>query len=409
MVPRSCGEVMLTPPNLPADFYTTERTLAHIHQAAEATLVSPDAMLAALLARVAAGTPTEATVNDAPLNYISAIIGGSGTGKSAAVRTARRLLPNIGTDLDNLPVSSGEGLVQAYMTREDGENRQRYTAGLFYVDEGESLLRVAGREGSTTLATLRTLWSGESTGSTGAQSNTTRRLQADAYRFALVVGIQPAYAMTLLADDHAGTPQRFLWMSAGNPHAPDREPAWPGEISLVYPSAPLHLPAAIRAEVNEERRTRLRSNGPGDPLQSHSTQLALRIAGLLAVLCGRPSELTAEDWERGRIAVEHSRRVIQSLIDARAAERRAEEQQQDQHYIERRLHKKELEHQGKIERIAEHAGRLLTEKGPMTRGRLRSLLRSTDRPHSEEAFQHAITRGLIAAVDQSRLGAGPLA
>lgn len=399
---------MLSTPSLPAGFYDTP-ALTHVRRAAEANLVAPDALLAAVLGRVATGTPPEATVNRSPLNYIAAIVGGSGAGKSQAVRTARQLLPNIGTDLDNLPVSSGEGLVQAYMSREDGENRQRHTAGLFYVDEGETLLRVAGREGSTTLATLRTLWSGESTGSTGAQSTTTRRLAADAYRFALVVGIQPAYAMSLLDDDHAGTPQRFLWVSAAHPDAPSDTPEWPGEITVTYPTTAIRLPADVIAQVNEQRRAALRQGGYSDAYQSHATQLALRLSGLLAIIEGHPTQISADDWKRGQIIVEHSRRVIQSLIDARQSEKIAEETERDLHEIDRRLNRRDAEHEANLDRIAKRAGLLLREHGELPKGQLRHRLNSRDRQHAEDAFRRGVKNGQIVLAENGRLAAGPLA
>ena len=57
--------------NLPAEFWDARPVLAHIRQAAHSRLLSPDAVLAAVLARVAAATP--------PLWKLPAVVGGTST------------------------------------------------------------------------------------------------------------------------------------------------------------------------------------------------------------------------------------------------------------------------------------------------------------------------------------------
>jgi len=44
------------------------------------------------------------------------------------------------------------------------------------------------------------------------------------YRMGLVLGVQPGRAGPLLKDADGGTPQRFVWLPATDPYAPDRPP-----------------------------------------------------------------------------------------------------------------------------------------------------------------------------------------
>jgi hypothetical protein len=81
-------------PHLPASFWEQSPQLTAIRQAAFARITSPDAVLACVLCRVAASFPPTFTLpNNTSLNYIVALVGDSGHGKSVAFRTARHLLP----------------------------------------------------------------------------------------------------------------------------------------------------------------------------------------------------------------------------------------------------------------------------------------------------------------------------
>jgi hypothetical protein len=365
-----------------------------------------------VLCRLATLVPITTTVNRDSPNYVAALVGGSGAGKSTSKRVAHDLLPELGTALDDLPVSSGEGLVQAYMEPEkvDGRivQRQAHTAGLFYVDEGQQLLAQADRQGSTTLALLRTLWAGEMAGTTGARAETTRRLQSGRYRFALIVGFQPEYAARLLDDHHAGTPQRFLWMAARDPEPPIASPRWPGPLQMpTVIGNEIDIADEIHRAIDASQRQALIDGGHQNPLRSHETLLTLRTAYLLAVLHGRPGRLDGDDWIAGLELVEHSRNVITALQQVAADRRRSENAERDREQVDRHHHRAELHEQRTVERIAANLHRRLRSDGPRRAPEIRRNVAARDRDHFDAAVRHGVESGLLA-IEGDRLIAGPV-
>ncbi|MGA1566713.1 MAG: hypothetical protein ACO39Q_10965 [Ilumatobacteraceae bacterium] len=400
-------------PTLPATFYERSEPLTHIRRAAQSRQVPPDTVLGALLCRLSAIVPPTTRVNHDSPNYFVALVGGSGAGKSTAKDIAHELLPAIGTEIDDLPVSSGEGLVQAYLETEkiDGRivQRQAHTAGLFYVDEGQQLLPQADRQGSTTFALLRTLWAGQMAGTTGARVETTRRLQSGRYRIALTVGFQPDYAATLLDDHHAGTPQRFLWVAARDPQAPITLPRWPGPLPMpTVISGAITIDDQIQRQIDRARRQVLIDGGHENPLRSHETRLTLRTAYLLAVLHGRPGRLDADDWIAGLELVEHSRSVIAGLQQIASDRRQAKNAERDREQVDRHHHRAELHERKTIERIAANLHRRLRSDGPRRAPELRRDVAYRDRDHFDEAVRYGVETGLVAIDSEGRLIAGPV-
>lgn len=303
-------------PHLPDDFYAEHRVLRHVQRAARAEQVSPDAVLLAVLGRVAATIPVAAIVNGRPLNLIAALVGHSGSGKSSSHRVARQLVPNIGTDRDGVGVGSGEGIAQAYLAKQAGENVQAREVVTFYVDEGERLLTMKKREGSTTLEAIRSAWDAETLGQANAHADTTRLLKANTYRFVMTVGLQPYFAADLLADQSAGTPQRFLWAAASDPGAPDVLPSWPGElVGRPADVTPFSLDPEVRRIVQARRRQANVDGGHVDPHEAHTTQLQLRVAAILTQLLDDGSRhVTPANWTTAALIVENGRQVRQELL-----------------------------------------------------------------------------------------------
>lgn len=303
-------------PHLPDDFYASHAVLRHVQQAARADQVSPDAVLLAVLGRVAATIPVAATVNGRPLNLIAALVGHSGSGKSSSHRVARRLIPDIQTDRDGIGVGSGEGIAQAYLAKEGGENVQVRDVVTFYVDEGERLLTQKKREGSTTLEAIRSAWDAETLGQANAHADTTRLLKANTYRFVMTVGLQPSFAAELLADQTAGTPQRFLWVAASDPGAPEVLPSWPGELACrLAEVTSFSLDAEVRRIVQARRRQANVEGGHLDPHEAHATQNHLRVAAILAHLLDDGSRhVTPANWTTAAQILENSRGVRQELL-----------------------------------------------------------------------------------------------
>ena len=147
-------------PRLPASFYDHSDILRKVQQAGFNRITSPDAVLACLLCRVSASLDPGITIPNSSLNYISALIGESGTGKSVAFRASQDLLPDIGTPIDGLGIGSGQGIVATIAGEADdnGICPIRNPRVLFLADEGEQMLKIGKSEGNITMATLRTAW-----------------------------------------------------------------------------------------------------------------------------------------------------------------------------------------------------------------------------------------------------------
>jgi len=391
-------------PTLPPDFYGYSETLERIRAEAQSYRCPPDAVLGAVLCRLAALVPVTTTVNGDSPNYFVALVGGSGSGKTASVGVARRLFPEIGTELDGLPVSSGEGLIQAYLQQEkvDGklEQRQVHSAGFFYVDEGQQLLAQSERQGSTTLSTLRLMWAGEVAGTTGARAETTRRLSHDSYRVALLVGLQPDYASTLLADDHAGTPQRFLWLACRDPEPPENPSRPRGQLPLPQTiSGRIKLSQTVERTIDSVRLEVLRNGGHSDPLASQENVLRLRTGYLLAMLNGRPGELDGDDWLAGLELVEHSRNVAHALKQMAQQKRREQNLEADAEIVDRRAYREELNRQKQLDRIARNLARFAQDGASLTASDLRRRIAYRDRDHFDEAIRHACQIGLLQPTD----------
>lgn len=354
-------------PTLPTAFYDQHDALKQVRQAAHSSYVAPDAVLGSVLCRTSALTPPETTVNQASLNYFVALIGPSGSGKSSAVQVAQRLRPLPHIELDNRGVGSGEGLIEAYMGQNSERERvQTKTAALFYVDEGEHLLRLAHREGNTTKQTLRTLWSAGPAGSQGATKSTTRHLEANSYRFALQAGFQPAFASTLLDDVDGGLPQRFLWMSVIDPDAPGGVQSWPGELPMPeIISNNLSVAREVQCIIDERRLRRLRGQGQSNPFRSHEDLLQLRTAALLSILAGDRGHVSAEWWHIAAQVIDHSNSVRDHLLDQRRVDQAEERHEREQAAIEAELRKRALREAEQAKRYVARTQQYLRIDGPL--------------------------------------------
>jgi len=337
--------------------------------------------------------------------FFVAIAGHSGAGKTASMKCARHLVPDIGTELDGMPISSGEGLVQAYLQQSKSggvvKQRQVHSSGFFYVDEGQQLLSQSVRKGSTTLSMLRVMWAGETAGTTGAVAETTRCLKAAHYRLSLLVGLQPEFASALLADDHAGTPQRFLWLSCRDPEPPSRRPASGAPLHIPpLTEAPVKLDSKVEYSIDQARLEMLKNGGNTTSLASQRTRLQLRTSYLIAVLHGRSTDINRNDWDCGADLVTHSQTVALTIRDLVAESRRAEQARVDLEDAERAALRLEHKQRANIERVARRAARHIHQSGYLSTPDLRRKLAYRDREYFEEAMQHALKCGLVEAFER---------
>lgn len=310
------GEIDDKPDGFDDAFWNARPYLAHIRQAAQARLVSPTAVLGAVLARVAAFTPPSTCLpayvgSTAPLSLYVALRGSSGAGKSAPMAAAADLLPETPAGcVGPMALGSGEGLVEAYMDNVEEEDahgkkrkvkRQIHHGALFSLDEGQVLAEIGSRKGATIMPILRTAWSGGDPGQANASIETKRSLRPGTYAVGLISLWQNFAAAALLADSAGGTPQRFVWLDTADPDAPDDTPDWPGSLGWTPPpkymvAAPLEVDPAIKYEITTARRAELRGLVEVEPLDGHRRLNRFKLAGILAVLDGR-CNVRCDDWE----------------------------------------------------------------------------------------------------------------
>ena len=352
-------------PHLPSDFYDHSEPLQRVRQAAFSRQVSPDAVLAVILCRVAASLPPGIVLPvRGTLDFISALIGDSGTGKSRAMTTATDLLPDIGTDYDGVPIGSGEGIASVYVGKVDdsGTNPPLRTASLFYVDEGSQLLTLSRREGSITADTMRQCWSGQTFGTLNASADRKRVVKRGTYRFALAVGFQPVYAAELLNANGAGDPQRYLFAGVTHPDIPDDVVPFPDPIQL--PLTGLKVSDCVQVDHNVMKGIRKRNAAVSrgevkrDPLDSHRDLLTLKVSALLSHLTDERGGITADVWELATYVVDNSRAVRAFCMTQTQHQR----DQQWRETIERDLTKDAMREQHREKRACHSMARSMIRK-----------------------------------------------
>ena len=353
--PQALSDDSPSPPapsstNLPDSFWQARPALAHIRQAAHSRYVSADSTLLAVLSRVCVQVPPSVNLpavigSVASLNFIGAIVAESGIGKTAAMSVATELVPINQPGIDaSFVLGSGEGIPEAFLGAAedvvgvDGKKhkvRPQVRIGvLANVDEGEALAEMAKRSGQTIMPTLRMAWSGSTLGQGNASADTIRRVAAGAYRFAAIIGIQPAHAVAFLSDKAGGTPQRFVWLSSSDPTLPNKRPTWPGPLEMKPPEhytfgTVIGLAEAVEGEVVSKHlaaaRLQLGAKRTDDEqLDGHARLVQLKVSALLAILDGR-TNITEDDWQLGATVMATSGAVrrtisIMSQLDAQRSE-----------------------------------------------------------------------------------------
>ena len=399
-------------PHLPASFWEQSPQLTAIRQAAFARITSPDAVLACVLCRVAASFPPTFTLpNKTSLNYIVALVGDSGHGKSVAFRTARQLLPDIGLTVAELNIGSGQGIASTYSSPTTDENitSQPVTSALFCVPEGEQLLKLGKASESITLSTIRSAWSGETLGTANASKERRRHVPADSYRFAMAVGFQPSFAAELLTGVNAGDPQRFLFSGVTSPNQPDIVPTFPKQFAPLWEQtltgeASLNVHSEITREIETYRIKKQRLEVPVDPLDSHRHLLQLKTAGLFALL--HNDDVTLQWWNAAALMVDVSRGVRDRLAELAVLDRRQRNAERTAEQIESETVKESSRELRSLESmIRSMVQKCRVERVPVSRTDLHNATASKHRAvvDFDSALATAIERGqLFSAPDKPK-------
>ena len=362
--------------NLPDEFWKDRPELEHVRQAAHSRGVSADAVLGAVLARIAAMMPPSEPLpaivgRRVPLNLLVGLIGSSGAGKGSAKAIAKELLPSTDVGVrDDLPLGSGEGIAEAfYSTVEDpaGKNKPKrarsYRGAFFYLDEGQALGQMAERSGATLLPTLRSVFTGDTVGQMNARADTTRKLDAGTYSVGFVMGLQPELCGPLLDDAAGGTPQRFVFVSATDPTIPDDAPDWPGVLRWTVPKqAPMEggtgfdVAPAIAQGIRQRSVAKNRGETVADEFGAHADLVRLKVAGALAALAGRYT-IEDDDWRlAGSIQAVSSRvaGVMQTTVRLQNNERH---RAADERHILRTIRTDDAQRRHDLRRLAGSVGR----------------------------------------------------
>jgi hypothetical protein len=405
-------------------FWNARPRLTHIRRAAHARHRAPDALLHAVLARVSAIVPFTLELpavvgSPSPLCHFAVGVAPSGGGKTTVAAIATDLLPATVGLADQLPVGSGEGLIEALfdvVTEEDDQGKQRRVKrqvrhnAFVYVDEGLVLGAIGARTGSTLLATLRSAWSGSTLGNTNASEERKRIVPAGLATFGIVVGIQSAHAGALLNDVDAGTPQRFCWVSAIDPAIPDDAPDWPGPLTWSPPD-PGHLealrivrggltrhqlavPHPIRHEIVTADLARQRGKLTVAPLDAHRNLIRLRVAALLAILDDR-LDINATDWRLAAHIIDASdatRAHVEAIVNAETTRR---EQATSHRLAARHVDADTAVTRNRIDATARTLWRKVNAAPTSTAAELRRRCSTQQRDIFDDALTHATDMGWL--------------
>jgi hypothetical protein len=418
---------------LPASFWAEREVLGHIREAAIARMTPPDAVLHAVLARVAA--LSSHTLELPPnvgggvgLSYMTMLVGRAGNGKSTAIATARDLLPapanhNIA---DGLPIGSGEGLAEVlFDMREEPDpdtgkkvkvRRQVRHNALVAVDEGTLLAELGQRKGTTVLSTLRTIYTHGTIGNTNASLERRRIVPGYSYVYGLIVGIQPSLAGPLLdpVEIAAGTPQRFSWVWCVDPTlTPDLHP-WPGALDwephgpgalngleriVAHGAAVRHrlpVPAEVTMFIRKEIH-RGRTTDEVDDLDAHLMLQRLKLAALLGILDGR-LEVSVDDWRLSGVIIDTSRAVRDHVVEVLRYKASQEERSQTDRVIRREAASEDAAYMRALASAVSSVARKVRRDGKATKRTLTQAISGKHRRLGvtfDEVISKALEEGLV--------------
>ncbi|MGW4120752.1 hypothetical protein [Nocardia sp. NPDC004711] len=403
------------------EFWTARPELTHIRAFARARMAGPYSTLAVVLARAVCSieptTQLPPTIGkNASLNFFVALVGRSGAGKGASEGAGRDAVKFLNEQADliaaeSFPIGTGQGLRAAYMRAPDKDEVEQYPTGvqvrtccMFTAPEIDSLTALGQTPGSVLMPELRKLYSGEELG----QGNATREARVivpeHSYRAVLIAGVQPGRGRALLDDSDGGTPQRFLWVPVTDRGAPDITPECPEplEISITRRGKTVvAVPESVVAPLKEIRLRMLRDDPRVDPLDGHRGLTRLKVAFAFAVLAGRSSRVTEDDWELAGHLMQVSDRTrgqIESVLQeqGRAANYARAHSEAD---------RAEVLEQRKLEREQARVKKSVTVKLArgqwVSRGELNRALKSDIRPHVDTVLADLESEGAIESRDEA--------
>lgn len=408
------AEPDITPPaeiTSDEEFWNARRTLRHIHTFARSRRVAPWATLGATLATVVAATEPNAQLpptigSYASLNLFVGLVGPPGTGKDAARKVAAEAveLPRDAKFL-TAPIGSGEGLAHMFM-REGKEGAEQVNdAALVTIGEIDTLTALVKRQSSTVASQLRQAAMGEQLGFFYVDTAKRMMVPEHRYRLCLLAGIQPKRAGGLLGDADGGTPQRFVWLPAYDPGAPDVAPETPEPLLWQPPKwcdakgrhiggmyrAAVQFPAVATDMVVAAHLARTR--GQGEALDGHALLTRLKVAAALAILEGR-TWVDEVDWALSGYMMAVSDATREMCLRELAEANRRENVRQAEAEATRTIVVQERIDDAAVQRVARSIRRALGRNaGPLAHADLRRHLAGRDRAFFDPALNALMLAG----------------
>jgi hypothetical protein len=436
---------------LPDAFWNSTPTLAQIRQMAQARRASPDAVLHAVLARTAAMADPTVRVDSgiqqpATIGWYCGLFGPSGSGKGNAENTAEELTPFPMVDLAYIDISTGQGLIAAYLDLDvdpdddSGKKKvlvQRRTRGYALATEGSVLDAMAQMSAAATLnGVLCKGWMSERQGTSNAEVERRRALPKGSYTLSMSLGVQEEPAAKLLEMGSIGLPQRLAWSHAAlGPDTPKQRPPATGPVFVTARNGEdtpvttwvstlrnltITVPEGVTQELDDLSLAISFGRGAQAPLDTHEPLWRVKCAALIALLHGRTA-VTGDDWDmatllwqtsqkvRDRVQ-EAARRRTQAEVDARRAEAvlTAAESHAAVYEVANGVHPS-------VVNVAKRAHRYLTRKGEEIPARdvNRNCIKKTDRDKYRAsgatdslwsaALQYGCEQGWLALLDDGGL------
>ncbi|MFJ2719023.1 hypothetical protein [Streptomyces sp. NPDC087437] len=339
---------------LPSTFWAASPALGQIQQMARARRTSPDAVLHALLARVAAmADPTVRAASGihspATLGWYCGLFGPPGTGKGQAEKAAKALGPFPQTDLAHIDISTGQGVIAAYLELKDdpdddkGKKKilvQSTARGYALATEGSVLDSMAQMSAGATLnGVLCKAWMSERQGTSNADLERRRSLPEDSYTLSMSLGVQEEPAAKLLEMGSIGLPQRLAWAhSRLSRDTPRERPEETGPVFVTtrrgedvpvttwvstLRNTTIRVPARATQELDDLALEIAFGRGEEFPLDTHEPLWRLKGAALLALLHGRTT-VSEEDWDLAAVMWKTSRKVRDCVQEAARRRLRAQ-------------------------------------------------------------------------------------
>lgn len=402
---------MIAAGKLPPEFWQSRPELTALRQYAQARRVSPEAILAGVLARVTTAIPPECVLPPtvgtfASINSFYAVTARSGGGKGASQGAAaawfqveRGLLRYTETT-----IGSGEGIAAAFAKSSKGEDSSVTTdihtdSLLADIAEVDTLQAIAGRSGSTLTSELRKAWDGASIGFRNRSAERSVVVPAHSYRMALTVGVQPERAGALLDEAAGGFPQRFVWFSATDTYAPNTPPEPSPPMLWKPPLVPAREDGKQVIQICDEAHDTIttaavaRLRGEGNALDGHSLLARLKISALLALLNGSPI-VRNDDWELSAHVMEAFNQVRQMCVQAIRDANRARNQASAEMRGEAEVTTSERVADVAVAKVKERVLKAL-ENGTVRKGKVQARLSKALREYLDAAISELEDEGIL--------------